>query len=99
MASVLKSMISWPSSPHSRQSIIPRTRTTSPSCSSTSTPVMTRFGLTPSTNGNGATPDTKVCPIHSVAMRRRTGKGGDVWYSHKAIGPDGSEFWCRGKAK
>jgi hypothetical protein len=49
-------------------------------------------------SGNGSEPETHVCPIHHVAMRRRE-KQGDVWYSHKAINPDtGEEYWCRGKA-
>jgi hypothetical protein len=56
---------------------------------------------TAGTNGNGAghgpTVDEgpHVCPIHNVPMKRRE-KHGDVWYSHKAIGPNGAEFWCRG---
>jgi len=42
-------------------------------------------------------PDTKVCPIHHVAMKRRE-KQGDVWWSHKAVDPStGAEYWCRGK--
>jgi len=52
-------------------------------------------------NGHGATPEadaggepgTKECPIHGVAMKRRTGSDGTAWYSHKL--PDGS--WCKGK--
>jgi hypothetical protein len=52
-------------------------------------------------NGNGAAePETKICPLHHAPMKRRTGKGGDSWYSHKAVDPDtGQEYWCRGKAK
>ena len=52
-------------------------------------------------NGNGtAESDAKICPLHHVAMKRRTGNGGDVWYSHKAVDPaDGVEYWCRGKEK
>jgi hypothetical protein len=51
--------------------------------------------------GNGAAePETKICPLHHTPMKRRTGKGGDVWYSHKAVDPDtGAEYWCRGKAR
>jgi hypothetical protein len=51
--------------------------------------------------GNGAAePETKICPLHHAPMKRRTGKGGDVWYSHKAVDPDtGAEYWCRGKAR
>ena len=45
-------------------------------------------------------PETKVCSLHHVAMKRRTGNGGDVWYSHKAVDPEsGEEYWCRGKPK
>jgi hypothetical protein len=36
--------------------------------------------------------DPSWCPIHQVAMTKRT-RSGDSWYSHKL--PDGS--WCRGK--
>ena len=51
-------------------------------------------------NSNGAESESKVCPLHHVAMKRRTGNGGDVWYSHKAVDPaDGVEYWCRGKEK
>jgi len=50
--------------------------------------------------GNGGEPETKVCPLHHVAMKRRTGKGGDTWYSHKAVNPDtNEEYWCKGGAK
>jgi len=49
--------------------------------------------------GNEQAPDTKVCPIHHVAMRKRT-KNGDTWWSHRAVDPDtGQEYWCRGKAE
>ena len=55
-------------------------------------------------SGNGgrpeALPETKVCPIHHVTMKRRVGKGGDVWYSHKAVDPEtGAEYWCRGEER
>lgn len=51
-------------------------------------------------SGNGGEPETKVCPIHHVVMKRRSGRGGDSWYSHKAINPDtGQEYWCRGEQK
>ena len=57
----------------------------------------------PTTRGNangrasGAMPESKICPVHHVAMRLRHGKGGDSWYSHKAINPDtNQEYWCRG---
>lgn len=43
-------------------------------------------------SGNGGEPETKVCPIHGVAMKKRE-KYGDVWYSHQLA--DGS--WCRGE--
>lgn len=45
-----------------------------------------------SRNGsNGHKPDTQVCPIHQVEMRRRE-KDGRVWYSHKVDGQ-----WCKGR--
>ena len=44
--------------------------------------------------GNG--PETRMCPIHNVAMERHE-KGNSHWYSHKVVGPDGAEVWCRGK--
>ena len=47
-----------------------------------------------STSANG---DTAVCPLHDAVMTRRTGRNGDSWYSHKAIRPDGTEYWCKGK--
>lgn len=54
-------------------------------------------------NGNGAAeaePETKICPLHHAPMKRRTGQGGDVWYSHRAMDPDtGAEYWCRGKER
>lgn len=51
-------------------------------------------------NGTAAQPESKVCPLHHTPMRRRTGKGGDVWYSHKAVDPDsGAEYWCRGQER
>lgn len=54
----------------------------------------------PIANGNEQQPETKICPLHHVAMRRRSGKGGDSWYSHKAINPDTQkEYWCRGEDK
>ena len=43
-----------------------------------------------------AQPVEKICPVHGAKMRKRE-KNGEVWYSHKAYSPDGSEFWCRGK--
>lgn len=49
-------------------------------------------------NGGGTQPETKVCPVHQVVMKRRTGKGGDIWYSHRAVNLEtDAEFWCRGE--
>ena len=59
----------------------------------------TPTATTPASNGNGTQAESKVCPLHHTPMKRRTGNGGDVWYSHKAVNPDtGDEYWCRGKA-
>jgi len=41
-------------------------------------------------------PETRECPIHHVPMARHE-KGNSHWYSHKIVGADGSESWCRGK--
>ena len=58
-------------------------------------------GATPAQrNSNGrsdALPQEKVCRIHQVKMRLRSGRGGDNWYSHRAFRADGTEFWCRGE--
>lgn len=44
------------------------------------------------------TPDgTPICPKHGEVMRERE-KQGDTWYSHKVVGPDGQEHYCRGHA-
>jgi len=37
-----------------------------------------------------------TCAIHNAVMELHT-KGTSKWYSHKVIGPDGTETWCRGK--
>ncbi len=36
-----------------------------------------------------------ICPKHGVAMTKRE-KQGDTWYSHKVLGEDGREYYCRG---
>lgn len=41
-------------------------------------------------------PDTKLCSIHKVEMKRHT-KGNAHWWSHKVQLEDGTEHWCRGK--
>jgi len=49
--------------------------------------------------GNGGEPDSKVCPVHHVAMQKRE-KHGETWWSHKAINPEtNEEYWCKGGAK
>jgi hypothetical protein len=54
-------------------------------------------GLLTLSSGNGNEPETKVCPLHGVAMKKRE-KYGDVWWSHQAINPaTGEKFWCRGE--
>ncbi len=35
------------------------------------------------------------CAIHNVEMARHE-RNGEVWYSHRAKGPNG-EYWCKGK--
>jgi hypothetical protein len=49
---------------------------------------------------NGVTQATDMelpmCPIHNCAMERHE-KGKSAWYSHKVVGADGAETWCRGK--
>lgn len=42
---------------------------------------------------NGELPE---CPIHKCAMERHD-KGTSHWFSHKVVGEDGTEKWCRGK--
>jgi len=49
----------------------------------------------PAENGNGDA-ETRECPIHHVLMDRHD-KGKSYWYSHKIVGADGAESWCRGK--
>jgi hypothetical protein len=42
------------------------------------------------------TPDgLPLCPKHGVPMQKRE-KQGDTWYSHKVMGEDGREYYCRG---
>ncbi len=36
------------------------------------------------------------CPIHNVEMPKHE-RNGEVWYSHRARGPNG-EYWCKGRA-
>lgn len=36
---------------------------------------------------NGQALGTKICPIHHLAMRKRS-KNGDTWWSHRAVDPD-----------
>jgi len=36
----------------------------------------------------------KVCQAHDARMYAKTGKGGQVWYSHQTASGD----WCKGKA-
>lgn len=44
-------------------------------------------------------PETKMCPIHNVPMKRWTKNGGS-WYSHLVDPGDGTEpYWCNGKRK
>jgi len=68
------------------------------------TPTPQRYGggnvnASQQAGGNGGDPDSKVCPVHHVAMRKRE-KHGETWWSHKAINPDtGEEYWCKGEAK
>jgi hypothetical protein len=52
----------------------------------------------PVTAGNGKpSGDTAICPLHDALMTRKTGRNGDTWFSHKAVRPDGTEYWCKGK--
>jgi hypothetical protein len=69
---------------------------------------LAKKGATPTSNGhrNGGSnggngqAETRVCPVHHTPMKLRRGKGGDAWYSHKAVDPDtGEEYWCRGEQK
>lgn len=64
---------------------------------------MSEMGATPAPawSGKGGGKDTSerhVCPIHSVEMKRFE-RDGRSWFSHKAIAPDGSETWCKGKTE
>ena len=47
-------------------------------------------------NGNGATAETKSCPVHSGARLRKHEKNGQAWWSHKV---EATGEWCRGKAR
>ena len=64
---------------------------------------LARKGATPTaSNGNGSNSqaETKICPIHQEPMKLRRAKGGDSWYSHKAVNPEtGEEYWCRVEQK
>lgn len=45
-------------------------------------------------NGN---PETKICPIHNVPMKRWANENGGAWYSHNDETTGGE--WCPGKPK
>ena len=44
-------------------------------------------------------PAEKMCPIHNVMMKRRSGESG-TWYSHSlGKGADGKTIYCNGQPK
>lgn len=47
--------------------------------------------------GNPGKPETKMCPIHNVPMKRWENDNGGSWYSHNDETTDGE--WCSGKSK
>lgn len=40
--------------------------------------------------------ETKLCEVHGKQMKRRSGKGGNAFYSHGRKLADGSFDWCNG---
>jgi len=47
--------------------------------------------------GQDPEPETKMCPIHNVPMKRWTNENGGSWYSHNDETTGGE--WCSGKPK
>lgn len=45
--------------------------------------------------GQNSKPETKICPIHNVPMKRWTNESGGAWYSHNDETTGGE--WCSGK--
>jgi hypothetical protein len=54
------------------------------------------YGVEPQANEWAYTPEgLPICPKHGVPMQKRE-KQGDTWYSHKVLGEDGRDYYCRG---
>jgi hypothetical protein len=53
-------------------------------------------GLRPPATDWLRTPEGEpLCPRHGAVMGKRE-KQGDCWHSHRVVGPDGVERFCRG---